>query len=490
MLFNDPRMDHLFRRTGFGASAEDVQLFGALGYQGAVDLLTDFEQFPDDIDSFIGSSGYAGVTASAGGAFRPNTVVNDARQRWLFRMVHSQRPLQEKMALFWHDHFATAYSKLAGLVADSSHAVRMMAAKPSEDPNGMRGQYELFRQYALGNFRDLVRAIAEQDAATNYWLDGYTNTRSQPQENFGRELMELFTRGVGYYTEEDVYAAARVYTGWNSRRVNTVSGDATSGRYEVYYNANQHQTAAKTFSFPIYADGSRTIPARGADAGIQDSLDLINALAGHRETALLLARKLWSFFVSEVYEPTDAWLHAIADTYQSSGYNMRSVVRRVLTSSQFLDPAVYFTRYAWPVEYVVRAIKEVGWSGFSLSSTLTPLLNMGQQLFEPPDVAGWDWGETWFSTGARLQRMNFASTLANNQRVNMATAARGNTTPTALVDYFLVRVTPMPYDAASRNQLVTYVQAANTFTGTDTQLRTKTAGLAHIMVASSEYQFV
>src|SRR5262249_37007802 len=177
----------------------------------AVDALVNFERVADDVDGNIGRSGYVNVTTR--GAFAPNSNITDSRQRWLFRMVHTNRPLQEEMTLVWHNHFATGYPKIPGLFG-ATEAARYMAAKASEDPAHVRGQIEMLRDNALGNFRDILLNIAK-DTAMLIWLDGYTNTRAKPQENFAREIMELFTMGVGHYTEPDVYAAARVFTGWN-----------------------------------------------------------------------------------------------------------------------------------------------------------------------------------------------------------------------------------------------------------------------------------
>ena len=250
----DPRIQHLLRRAGFGAGADDLTAFGDLSYGSAVARLVNYESIPDDVDGKIGQPGYVGMTSN--GPFSPNTVINDARQRWLFRMLHSARPLQEKMTLFWHNYFATGYTKLAGAL-QAPNAARVMAAKPSEDPAGQQGQIELFRENALGAVSNLLVAVA-QDPAMLVWLDGNTNTKAKPQENFGRELMELFTRGVGFYTEDDVYAAARVFTGWNLLG----DGRTTTGAFKFVYNVNAHETSAKTFSFPIYPDGGRTIPAR------------------------------------------------------------------------------------------------------------------------------------------------------------------------------------------------------------------------------------
>ena len=299
-------IEHLLRRAGFGASSSELTTYSALSYSQAVDRLINYEAIPDTVDANIGKSGYVGTTSR--GQFSPNTVADDARQRWLFRMVHSERPLQEKMTLFWHNYFATGFSKVAGKVK-GENATRLMAAKNSEDPLQQRGQIELFRDSALGSFRDLLVAVA-QDPAMLIWLDGDTNTKAKPQENFGRELMELFSRGVGYYTEDDVYAAAKVFTGWNLNYPKDPADKSNS--FAFIYNANQHDTTAKTFSFPIYADGGRTIASRSASAGMQDGLDLINAVATHPETARRLATKLYAFFVSETIAPDPAFIDDLA----------------------------------------------------------------------------------------------------------------------------------------------------------------------------------
>ena len=279
----EQEIDHLYRRAGFGASQEEVEAYTNLSfasYAASVARLLGYSDIPDDVDSLIGRPGYVGVTGRSGNGFQPATNILDARQRWLFRMVHTKRPLQEKMALFWHNHFATAYTKVAGDIGDGGFATRMLAAKPDEEASRTKGQLELFREHALGNFRDLLIAVAK-DPAMLVWLDGRTNVRARPQENFARELMELFTMGVGRFEETDVYAGARVFTGWNLALANRNTPQA---RYEFFYNAAQHDTTAKDFTFPIYADGRRTIPARSAGEGMQDGIDFINAVARHPAT--------------------------------------------------------------------------------------------------------------------------------------------------------------------------------------------------------------
>jgi uncharacterized protein (DUF1800 family) len=483
-MASDRLIEHLLRRAGFGASAEDLATYSALSYGAAVDRLVDYESLPDSADGNIGKPGYVGTTSQ--GVFSPNTVINDARQRWLFRMLHSPRPLEEKMTLFWHNHFATGYSKVAGVVGPEN-GTRLMAAKASEDPSQQKGQMELLRERALGSFRDLLVAVAK-DPAMIYWLDGDTNTKTKPQENFGRELMELFTRGVGFYTEADVYAAARVFTGWNISRPGRGSTTAAIG---FQYNAGEHETSAKSFSFPIYSNGGATIPARAASDGMQDGIDLITALASHPETARRLAARLYAYFISETATPDSGFIDQIASVYLQSGTVIKPVIRYILNSPEFQDEQTYFARYSWPTEYVVRAMKEVGWTGFSLGSTLSPLDNMGQQLFEPPDVAGWTLGAGWFSTGAMLQRMNYASALASNQKFNLAAAAKpSKQSAKSVLDYLLDRLTPADLDTQIYADLLAYATAGQAWTGSDAQLQTKAAGLAHLIVGAPEYQFV
>src|SRR4029450_6094813 len=308
-------IEHLFRRAAFGATEEEANSFarfGFLGFSAAAAQLINYTAFPDDVDSAIGQPAYVRVNP----LFAPATNINDARQRWLFRMVHSRRPLQEKMALFWHNHFATAYSKIQGEVG-GVEATRMLAAKPSEAGAGTRGQLELFRESAVGSFRDLLVGVA-QDPAMLVWLDGRSNVRTRPQENFARELMELFTMGVGTFAETDVYAGARVFTGWNLAPV-------AGGRFVFRYDASQHDTAAKEFTFPIYPNGSRTIPARSPPAGIDDGLDLINAVARHPATGPRLARKLYAYFVNDVDAPDAALIDEVAGIYYSRNYAIEPV---------------------------------------------------------------------------------------------------------------------------------------------------------------------
>jgi uncharacterized protein (DUF1800 family) len=483
-MARDLLIEHLLRRIGFGAGPGEIDFYANLGYATALDRLINYESVSDGVDALIGKPGHVGLTIT--GAFAPSVNIAHARQRWLFRMVHTERPLQEKMTLFWHNHFATAFSKVNGSIGGTD-ATRAMAAKPGDDASRVRGQIELFRAFAVGNFRDLLVAVAK-DVAMLVWLDGRTNVKAQPQENFARELMELFTMGVGNYAENDVYAGARVFTGWNMSRVN---GNGVNGSFTFFYDSRQHETTAKEFTFPIYRNGSKVIPARPAADGMQDGLDLIDAVVAHPATGPRLARKLYAYFVNEVDAPDNTLIANMASDYYSGGFEIKPMLIRLFTSPQFVDPSNYFKRYSWPAEFVARAIKEMGWTGFSVNDALNPMITMGQQLFEPPDVAGWDLGQLWFTSGAMLARMNFAAQLATNQKFELRNAAKGTvSSPENLVSWSLDRMTTPPFPADSYSALLDYARAGGPWTGSDAQLATKSSGLAHLIAGSAEYQLV
>ena len=485
MARRDALIEHLLRRIGFGGSPAEVEEYAELGYATALDRLINYEAIPDDVDEKIGTPGHAGPRPS--GRLDASANIGHARQRWLFRMIHTGRPLQEKMALFWHNHFATAYSKVAGSIG-ALDGTRAMAGKASETPGGIEGQLELFRRYAIGNFRDLLIAVSK-DVAMVVWLDGRTNFRRVPQENFARELMELFTMGVGNYTEADVYAGARVFTGWNLQRVG--AGADTNGYYRFFYDGRNHELSAKTFTFPIYTNGGKTIPARSEADGIQDGIDLIDAVLRHPATGPRLARKLYAYFVNEVDPPDDGLVNAMASDFYRTGYEIKPMLIRLFTSPQFVNRDNYFKRYSWPVEFVVRAIRETGWAGFSVNDTLNPLISMGQQLFEPPDVNGWDLGQLWFTSGAMLARMNFAAQLATNQKFELRNVVRGQVrSPENMVSWALDRLTSAEFNGDSYNALVDYARAGGAWTGSDAQRATKASGLAHLIVGSGKYQLV
>ena len=264
--------------------------------------------------------------------FSPARYINDARQRWLFRMVHTRRPLQEKMALFWHQHFATAYSKIANAVGGEG-ATQMMAAKRSEHPAGLWSQLELFRDYALPNFRDLLIEVAK-DPAMLFWLDGRLNTRARPQENFAREVMELFTIGIGQLSESDVYAGARVFTGWNLQRIG--DGRDPLGLLSVLLQrraARHEREDVHVPDLPRWLENDSSEGRVCRDAGW-------NRPARRHSPAILPpgggSRKRCGRFSSARLEPPEeVFVSRIAKVYADSDCHMSPVVRAVLSSREF-----------------------------------------------------------------------------------------------------------------------------------------------------------
>lgn len=480
-------LEHILRRLAFGASQADLAFYGGYDPSAVIDRLLNYEPLSTDHDRLIGDASHVGITTTQGRPFSPNTSINDARQRWLFRMIHSQRPLEERMALFWHSHFATAYSKIAGAIGQE-RATRAMDNDPSSLEGSPPGQIQVFRQHATGNFRDLLLAVAKSPAMI-YWLDMQLNTRTRPQENFGREIMELFSMGVGNYTEADVYAAARVFTGFNWQLVGN-RADANASYYTFLYRPADHDANAKEFTFAIYPDGGRVIPARPAADGEQDAADFIAAVARHPATAQRLATRLYRYFVNETDAVDATTVNAMAATYLASGTGIKPMLRQLFISSAFRSQNNFFKRYSWPVEFVVRAIKETGWTGYSVNNAITPLANMGQALYEPPDVNGWEAGPAWFSTSSMLQRMNYASSLAQNQRFNLARDASAHRqSPERVLQYMTARFQAIPFNSTATTAMLDYLRSGNGWTGADAQLQTRAAGLTRLIVGSGEYQF-
>ncbi len=224
---------------------------------------------------------------------------------------------------------------------------------------------------------------------------------------------------------------------------------------------------------------------------MQDGLDSIAAFGMSPTTARYLGTKRYRFFVSEFGEVNPTFVDRIATSYLQNRGEIKPVVRDILLSPEFWSPEAYFARYAWPIEFVVRALKDIGWVGFSLGDSLGPLANMGQTLYDPPVVAGWALGQSWFSTGAMLARMNFASTLAANQKFRVAAAAKASAqTPDGLLSWALDSLITAPLDRSVRDELANYLIATGLWVGTDVQLQAKVPGLMHLIAGSAEYQLI
>jgi uncharacterized protein (DUF1800 family) len=291
----------------------------------------------------------------------PNTGANPLRGWWFYCMAYTHHPLREKLTLFWHNHFATSIVKV-------------------QNPRAMYYQNKLIRKHALGKFEPFLQEMSK-DPAMLIWLDSNANVKGKPNENYARELMELFSLGVGNYTEKDIQEAARAFTGWHT------DGE----RFE--FKANQHD------------DGEKTVFGQ---TGKWDGDEIVRLCLKKEAAAQFLVRKLYRFFISETAAPPKTLLEPLADSLRKSDYDIGELVKTMLRSRLFFSDYAYRQRVKSPVEYVLFAAREVG-QGFVEPRSLTaPAEEMGQILFAPPNVKGWEGGRSWLNTATVLARHNFA----------------------------------------------------------------------------------
>jgi uncharacterized protein (DUF1800 family) len=341
---------HLLRRAGFGPSAAELDEYAALGFERAVDRLV------------AGLDAAPPADPPGLNVYLPGAIT----AAWLERMRASKTPLAEKLALFWHGHFATSVRKV-------------------EDPKLMWEQLRTFRALGGGRFRDLVVAVS-RDPAMIRWLDGNSNRKGAPNENYARELMELFTLGRGNYTERDVREAARAFTGW---------GAGTGG---FVFRREHHDAGAKTVL---------------GQTGDFDGDGVVRVVTSHPACARFVARKLLAFLSHP--EPSEAETAAAAAVFAKSDGRVADVVRHVFLAPAFRSPAAYRAVVKSPAEFVVGSAKIAGLAAVpAWAADATG--RMGQTLFAPPTVKGWDGGRAWLAAGALLERIRFAERLAKEAR--------------------------------------------------------------------------
>jgi uncharacterized protein (DUF1800 family) len=432
------QMAHLYRRAGFGASAAELRAAMDRGLDATLDSLLNYESVEDDVDLKLAQ-------------LNPPldlSKLKDLQTWWLFRMLNTRRPLLEKMTFFWHNHFATAISKV-------------------EDAGLMLQQNQVLRANALGNFRLMLINIS-RDPAMLIWLDGNLNRKGAPNENFARELMELFTMGIGNYTERDVKEAARAFTGWQFLK------DRTTGATTFFRNDSQHD------------NGSKTVLGK---TGNLDGTDVIDLLAGRPETARFLATKLFKLFIHD--SPTPEQVEPYAQIYLNSNFEILPVVRALLTSTLFSSDDGYLAKVKSPVEFVIGALKQLSPEA-SIATLPAETARMGQELFNPPTVKGWDGGTTWINSTTMLARMNFANNLVlarGSTGVNPAAivSQNGLKSPEQIVDFLVRSLGPLPLDSGARADLVGYYNQT-TGNATADSMDTKVRGLLHLLLGTAEYQ--
>jgi uncharacterized protein (DUF1800 family) len=374
---------HLLRRAGFGGTPQEIRRYAGLSATDAATALvalprTDSIAPPDELQ----------------GATRPGSMMGDPIQRsmvgqemtmrrrttfrqhmqvifglqlwWLNRMLTTPAPLQEKMTLYFHGHFTSIATPLFPLITYNQNA--------------------LFRSYALGNLRELTRNVSKDGAMLNY-LNGMQNVAAHPNENYARELMELFTLGIGAYTENDVRESARAWTGWRlNKRTDTV-----------------------TFDESLHDSGRKTFLGRTGNFNGDDIVDIIFE---QRQCARFFANGLLNWFVYNDPEPD--LVDRVAGLLRRHNFELAPVVSTILSSNVFYSERSYRALVKSPVEFVVGAYKTLGVSAMD-ESVLAALQQMGQRLFFPPSVAGWPGGRNWLTSGTMIARQNFLTRLLGTQ---------------------------------------------------------------------------
>ncbi len=380
---------HLLNRAGLGASIAEVDTYSRLTRAQATERLLvvrgGVAPEPGWVEEPHVSPGrLRTLDAEARARLQAERAERgfELREWWLRQMLVTPDPLRERMTLFWHNHFVSGMQKV-------------------QSPQMMYRQNVLLREHALGNFRELLHAVARDPAMVRY-LDSALNRKGQPNENFARELMELFTLGEGNYTEQDVKEVARAFTGW--------SIDAPTG--EFVFRAAQHD------------DGPKTVLGRQGNFGGDDVLDI---LLDRPETATFIAEKLWREFVSP--KPAPAEVARIAAALRGSGYDIRAALRVLFNSDAFYAPAHRGVLVKSPVDLVVGTLRQFE---FVVPDELPFVLAMGQfgqVLFAPPNVKGWPGGELWINATTLLRRKQLLDTLfqermaAGPVRMGMVAAA-------------------------------------------------------------------
>jgi uncharacterized protein (DUF1800 family) len=352
---------HLMRRAGFGLPAYKLEELAEKSYDAVVDDLVDYEKFePVELDL---AERYHSEHADGEG-WMPLLIT--------YRMINSQRPLQEKTALMWHGVFATGTAKVT---------------------NGplMKQHYEMLRDFALNNFSDILKRLS-RDPAMLFWLDQQMNHGVAVNENWGRELLELFSLGVGNYTEDDVRDCARAYTGWTL--------DQVIPRYPF-----GQQGGSFVFREDDHDDGQKTFLGHTGDF---NGDDIVNIIVDQPAAAQFIGREVHKYFVSD--QPIQEEIDFIAKAYTDNNHEIREVLRALFKSDFFKNSR--FNRIQSPIEFVVGTIKQTGEYEdpyeYGLYSLPRNAMLMGQQLLNPPTVEGWHTGREWIDSALLMERVNFA----------------------------------------------------------------------------------
>jgi len=459
-------MAHLMRRAGFGSTFEELEARAAKGYEATVDELLDPEGQPELEKDLM--MRYQPQWVSQAG-------LEGQQEEWTYRMINTKRPLEEKIALFWHQIFVTGHAKC-------------------EYPKQQTIEFDMFRRDGLGKFDNLLQGLAK-DPAMMFYLDNCMSHKDAINENWGRELLELFSMGVGMdgqvnYTEDDVKECARAFTGW------TVTNSIPRypyGKYEAkfIYDSNDHDFGEKTFL---------------GETGNWNGEDIINIVAKQAGTARFISRHLYNFFVSD--EPqVPAWqntppgdpatIKSLEDEYFRTNYDIRSMLRVLFKSDAFKNSR--FTKVKSPTETVVGTMRLVGDFSMPKPGMNAMSLNiryMGQDLMNPPTVEGWHTGREWIDSGTLVERINFTADAVGNtshpgiQSIIQRLGSQGPTiTAEQLVDGCLDMLGAYVLADVTRNELLALAKADGDLRTGTPEFETRVGQMLQSIVATTEYLF-
>ena len=465
---NTALMAHLMRRAGFGANRQELEGYLAQGYESVVDELlhpTDPQNMPDDVIRRYHPEQSELRDLTSSGAY------------WMYRMITTQCPLEEKIALFWHGFLATGYTKL-------------------NQARSQLNQVEMFRRNGLGSFRDLLLEVS-RDPAMLLWLDNNDNHNGAINENFGRELLELFSMGIGNYTEEDVKEGSRAFTGWTLGNAEYMAIRAYKDSIWPYsriawhfqYREQDHDNGEKTFL---------------GETGNFNGEDIIDIIVKQEATARFICTRLFQFFAADdVTEDGEKAIAEMMGTYFKSGYEIRAVLRTLFNSRYFKSEAARYARVKGPVELIVGAMRLAG-SYQSPTLGIEKVTNqsffMGQGLLQPPTVEGWHEGSEWIDSGALVERVNFVAQEMGNTAnpgvrdiIDRLCADNGAAlTPDELVDRCLDLVGPITVSDATRVTLVGFAQRQGNLDLRDHQpgdeAEQRVGNMLRLVASSREFQ--
>ena len=455
---------HLMRRAGFGAAPAELERRAAAGYEATVEeLLHPEAQAPVDIYEFWRYFNFQ---------WKPGTLGGIGQSSWVWRMINTDAPLQEKMTVFWHQIFATGVSKV-------------------DHYDEITDMVDMFREKGLGPFRDLLLDVARNPAMI-FWLDNNQNHGAAVNENWGRELLELFTMGVGNYTEVDVRECSRAFTGWTmSKKLPRFP----MGRFDWHfvYDASDHDEGDKSFLGHV---------------GNFDGDDVVDIILRQPATAHFIARHLYNFFVADEAQ-VPAWsvtpprdldaVDLLAEALYENNYDVRPVLRLLFNSDFF--KAARFAKVKSPADAVVGTLRFVGGAEAPQPAILdwsNQITYMGQELLNPPSVEGWHTGAEWINSGSLMRRTNFFAEMVGDVSRpgvrGIVDELRSNgRSPEQVVDACLEMLGPMVVDAGAREELVEHVSAGGGLEWDDEESAARSeervSELLQLVVALREFQF-